>query len=107
MITIVAGADWTVKYDWDTVDITGYKFFGTLKSDLSLADSAAEMTKDLTVSSGSVAELEFTGAETVLLTAGRYYFDCKIIDTAGNVVHIPTDGPEQVNVVRASTKRTS
>lgn len=104
-ITIVAGADWTIKYDWDTVDITGYKFYHTVKRHRDQTDANAAESKDGTATGTSI-ELTYTGAETALLD-GTYYADCKVVDTSGNKVIIPTTGPDTLVVVKAATLRSS
>ena len=106
-----AGQDISMKYDFGTTDITGWLFFGTIKSKLADADADAAATARGTATGTSIT-LTFPGADTAALATGnkpqKYYIDAKAVRPSdGAIMNLPPDGPDILIVSPSATKRTS
>lgn len=87
------GDDWTVKLvvrDADNVviDITGYTYWLTLKSDVAEADpgdAQVSVTPPAQDAVQGTVYLTIPRAQTDLLTPGTYKYDVQQVDTTGRV----------------------
>jgi len=93
---LVRGDDWTIKLTLTSggspIDITGYTFYFTLKSDIDVADVSAEL--QVTATSGSpdaangIVYIVVDNTDTYSLDPRTYNYDVQQTDDVGNVTTI-------------------
>lgn len=91
--SLVRGDDWALKLNitsaGSVVDITGYTFWMTLKSDIDMADPGdLQVTATPLNSSDAEAGIIYIAApktKTSLLEPGNYSYDIQQVDGLGNV----------------------
>lgn len=106
---LVRGDTWTMKItltdEGTPIDVTGNKFWVTLKLDPEATDEEADATTEVTASGADaqngIVHLVLDAAATVDLTLGRYYYD--IQRQVDNAVQTLLYG--RVKVVRDITRR--
>ena len=90
---IRAGDTVKIKLNYGaSVDLTGYEYFFTLKSDLDLTDEAAELQVH-TIAGDYVGDDPTNGivyivaldTDTIDIPAGRYFYDLQEISASGEV----------------------
>ena len=90
------------------VDTTGWKVYVTLKSDLDLADSSAEMQISAIMTSANGAlglmSVKPSIAEADALVAGSYFYDFQVL-TDGGVIDTLEEG--RVKAKQTATKSTA
>lgn len=88
------GDDYSIEIQYPTgTDITGYKFYVTLKETFDDLDAAAIMQHS-SVAGTAPLDTPLTGkcfltvpaAVTTLVPPGSYYYDLQAIDTSGHIV---------------------
>ena len=88
------GDDWTIKFTLrqsggQILDITGYSFWMTLKSDIDAADPGDAQIGPISAGSpdatSGILYMTFPKAVTANLTPGTYHYDLQQIDDLGNV----------------------
>lgn len=107
-IEISAGQTYAQEFDFGTTNITGWKFYGTIKRNLSDADTSAEATASGTASGTSIT-LTYTDTQMAALATGtavKYFIDCKAVRASdGAVMNIPPEEPDILIVNPAATRR--
>jgi len=91
--TIVRGDTWERKINItgvnsSTVDLTGWKFWVTLKSDLSKEDADADLQFTSTAGDNAndnpergIVWIHIPASDTSLVTPGRYYYDFQVAES--------------------------
>lgn len=91
---LVRGDDWTIKLSITSggsdVDITGYRYTMTLKSNIDATDpgdaqSTTGVLGNTADSQAGIVYLNFTNAQTSVLEAQTYNYDIQQIDGTGAV----------------------
>lgn len=89
---LVRGDDWTIKLTITSgnspVDITGYTYYMTLKSDIDAADPGdIQVTASSTGSDATsgILYINFTNVQTDSLTPQNYYYDIQQKDDTGAI----------------------
>jgi len=70
------------------IDITGYTFFFTAKTNNTDADANAVLTKDVTTHTtpaSGITAINLTAGSTGSVSPGRYYYDIQMKDTSANI----------------------
>ena len=88
------GDDWTVKFtltdsNGQVLDITGYSYWMTLKSDPTAADPGNAQVGPIVAGSPDASQgivyITIPKAQTELLTPGSYHYDLQQVDDQGKV----------------------
>jgi hypothetical protein len=109
---LIRGDDWTIKLEIQSdgvpLDISGYKFYLTLKANIDDADPGALQVSVVTPTNAeSVLGISYiiaTDVETSGLDALSYHYDIQQIDTSG---HVQTLQLGKVKVIKDVTLTTS
>ena len=110
--SLVRGDDWTLKLNvasgGSPVDITGYTFWMTLKSDIDMADpgdlQVTATQSDPVDAAAGIIYITAPKEQTSLLDPATYNYDVQQVDALGNVQTLLIG---KVKVVRDITRSTS
>jgi|SRR6056300_47915 len=91
--SLVRGDDWTLKLNitsnGSALDITGYTFWMTLKSDIDMADpgdlQVTATQADPTDAAAGIIYITAPRTDTGSLEPGTYNYDVQQVDSLGNV----------------------
>ncbi len=97
--SVTAGDTWYLNLaimadDGTPLDITGYEFFFSSKTNPVLPDSCASLYKIQTDHSDPVQGLTaftFTPSETSGSVGGKYFYDVRMRDVSGNITTLQND----------------
>ena len=88
------------------LDISGYEFYFTAKTNPSLDDSAASLYLTQTThsnASGGITSFLISSDNTTSSLAGKYFYDIRFKDTVGNITTLQSDSYYLIGQISGNT----